>query len=443
MTPQSPQSPSPRIVSPATRASLPPKPAAVASSLVAAAGRATDEVFVPCAGLLAVLGDPAWARAGGKRKRAGEGGEEGAGGGGGDDESEEGEEGDDADADDHDHDDTAEHLDLVSAPRVAMTRPTANLPLAPHYTSGALLPAPIPSKRAKRRRGTRAGLLPAERLPPMPLPPLPPILDAELEARVFTHSSWIDGTRGARASFEEEQDAAHYEKLEHVGDAVLGMVVTAWLHELKPGFPCGTATKLKSHLVSNTTLSHLSGLYGFPQRMRADARLAPVLRAQTDVRAALFEAYVAAVLFSYPPHARNTGLAVLSGWLREMYDPLFDFFYAHMRREHAVHVAAVAAVDGLVHAASDPAELERIDAMSEGMALLVGTYARSRDRVASYEVVRSETNVGALWSVKCLIDGVEMGEATRAVKNRARNAAAWEAAVRLGLTVGSGADTTF
>lgn len=411
---------------------LPPKPAAVRSSLVASSGRATVDEFVPRAGLLAVLGEPGWAKAGGKgkRKRAEEGEDAG-----GDNESEEGE-GEEGDDDNDEAHSAAEFLDLTSAPRVAMTRPTATAPLVPHRGGAALLPPPIPSKRAKRRRGTRAGLLPAERLPPMPLPPLPPILDPALESRVFTHSSWIDGTRGPRATFEEEQDAPHYEKLEHVGDAVLGMIVTAWLHELKPGFPCGTATKLKSHLVSNTTLSHLAGLYGFPQRMRADARLGPVLRAQTDVRAALFEAYVAAVLFSYPAESRGTGLSVLSGWLREMYDPLFDFFYAHMKQEHAVHVAAVSAIDGVVHAATDRAELERIDAMSEGMALLVGTYARSRDRLASYEIVRSETNVGALWTVKCLVDGVEMGEATRAVKNRARNAAAWEAAVKLGLTVG-------
>lgn len=37
----------------------------------------------------------------------------------------------------------------------------------------------------------------------------------------------------------EETD---YEKLEHVGDSILGMVITTWLHETKPLLTIGTAT---------------------------------------------------------------------------------------------------------------------------------------------------------------------------------------------------------
>lgn len=36
--------------------------------------------------------------------------------------------------------------------------------------------------------------------------------------------------------------AGHYEKLEHVGDSLLGMIVTTWLHEDRPRLTCGTAT---------------------------------------------------------------------------------------------------------------------------------------------------------------------------------------------------------
>ena len=90
--------------------------------------------------------------------------------------------------------------------------------------------------------------------------------------------------------------------------------------------------KLKAHLVSNATLSHLSGLYGFPHRLRGTPDQLPVLRAQTDVRAALMEAYIAGVYFSYPPRERFTvALGVLDKWLREMYEPLYEFFYNHMR----------------------------------------------------------------------------------------------------------------
>jgi dsRNA-specific ribonuclease len=56
---------------------------------------------------------------------------------------------------------------------------------------------------------------------------------------VFTHHSVFPRSRG---HFEEPDCHGHYEKLEHVGDSILGMVVTTWLHELKPGLTCGTAT---------------------------------------------------------------------------------------------------------------------------------------------------------------------------------------------------------
>jgi hypothetical protein len=57
----------------------------------------------------------------------------------------------------------------------------------------------------------------------------------------------------------------------------------------------------------------------------------PVLRAQTDVRAAMVEAYIAAIYFSYPIEKRMTeGLKVIDEWLRDMYEPLYDFFLNHM-----------------------------------------------------------------------------------------------------------------
>jgi hypothetical protein len=57
----------------------------------------------------------------------------------------------------------------------------------------------------------------------------------------------------------------------------------------------------------------------------------PVLKAQTDVRAAMVEAYIAALYFSCPAEKRMTeGLKIIDDWLREMYEPLYDFFLHHM-----------------------------------------------------------------------------------------------------------------
>lgn len=45
----------------------------------------------------------------------------------------------------------------------------------------------------------------------------------------------------------------------------------------------------------------------------------------------MVEAYIAAIYFSFPPATRMTeGLKVIDDWLREMYEPLYDFFYNHM-----------------------------------------------------------------------------------------------------------------
>jgi dsRNA-specific ribonuclease len=102
--------------------------------------------------------------------------------------------------------------------------------------------APLPSKRAKLRSTSKAQLIPVDQLPVFPLPPLPVIESAELMAQVFSHSSLFTKVKG-RFEMVEETD---YEKLEHVGDSILGMVITTWLHETKPLLTIGTATVSRS-----------------------------------------------------------------------------------------------------------------------------------------------------------------------------------------------------
>ena len=57
-------------------------------------------------------------------------------------------------------------------------------------------------------------------------------------------------------SFANEAGAeAHYERLEFLGDAVLGMVAAEWLYERHPERPEGDLSKLKAHLVSKVVLA--------------------------------------------------------------------------------------------------------------------------------------------------------------------------------------------
>lgn len=104
-----------------------------------------------------------------------------------------------------------------------------------------ILPTPLPSKRFKKGAQIRSLLIPVEQLPVYALPTLPVIMDPALERQVFQHQSMFPKVRGA---FEdpEDQPGMHYEKLEHVGDSILGMIVTTWLQETKPLLTCGTAS---------------------------------------------------------------------------------------------------------------------------------------------------------------------------------------------------------
>jgi len=173
-----------------------------------------------------------------------------------------------------------------------------------------------------------------------------------------------------------------------------------------------------------------------PQRLIADGHLLPVLRASTDVRAALMEAYIAGIYFSYPPDQRiSVAMPILEGWLREMYDPLFDFFYTYMRNEHDQHQNAIGADQEGVIIVMDEDEVNRVNMAAMGMTPLVKMYAETYERELTWEEDKAETTIGPLFKVKCIVDGMELGEAMRASKKDAKNVAAWEAAKKLGLTV--------
>lgn len=292
--------------------------------------------------------------------------------------------------------------------------------------TGPMLPIPLPSKRFKDPSAPRALLLPVDQLPVYPLPALPPIKDEGVLKMVFTHTSMFQNTKGRF-----EDDSGHYEKLEHVGDSILGMLVTTWLHKVKPKLSCGTATKLKAHLVSNNTLSHLSGLYNLPQRLVGDPNMLPTLRAQTDVRAALMEAYIAGLYVSYPDEETDTvGLPMIGAWLREMYDPMFDFFFKHMKSEYNRHQMILASSVG----SAGEEELRRIDEAAQGMANLLIAYCQRNAREVRWEESRLEANLGTIWTMRCFVDKADLGSATRSSKKLAKNASAWEAAKKLGLT---------
>jgi ribonuclease-3 len=68
----------------------------------------------------------------------------------------------------------------------------------------------------------------------------PDLLDLAL-----THRSWAN----------EQGIPEHYERLEYLGDSVLGLVTAEWLYKEHPELPEGELSKLKAQLVSRETLA--------------------------------------------------------------------------------------------------------------------------------------------------------------------------------------------
>lgn len=83
-----------------------------------------------------------------------------------------------------------------------------------------------------------------------------------------------------------------YERLEFLGDAVLGSVVAAYLFERFPKVDEGYLTKMRSKMVSRQTLNRVGREFGLLELMRADSHQSAF---GEDVCGDLFEALVGAV----------------------------------------------------------------------------------------------------------------------------------------------------
>lgn len=84
--------------------------------------------------------------------------------------------------------------------------------------------------------------------------------------QALTHSSF---------SHERNQPGKDYERIEFLGDSILGMVISEYLFKQFPFFMEGQLTKLKSQIVSTPTLAalgHSLGLEKFLRMGRGEAR---------------------------------------------------------------------------------------------------------------------------------------------------------------------------
>jgi ribonuclease-3 len=104
---------------------------------------------------------------------------------------------------------------------------------------------------------------------------------------VFTHPSWLT------------DNAASYERLEFLGDAVLGMVVVAELYRRFPDAAEGRLAKLKAQVVSRRSCAVVARRLGLAELLAAQGESlghddASRLAGQERIQAALLEALIGA-----------------------------------------------------------------------------------------------------------------------------------------------------
>jgi ribonuclease-3 len=113
------------------------------------------------------------------------------------------------------------------------------------------------------------------------------LLDADLRQEALTHREWAPRRSGS------------YERLEFLGDSVLGVIVTAELFSRHPDRTEGELTRMRQRVVSREACAQVADDCGLPQAMvqaappsRADD--AAAMAARPNVKAALAESVIGA-----------------------------------------------------------------------------------------------------------------------------------------------------
>jgi ribonuclease-3 len=85
---------------------------------------------------------------------------------------------------------------------------------------------------------------------------------------VFEHRELLHRALTHRSFSNEQGESGNYERLEFLGDSVLGLVTARWLFERLPEAPEGDLAKLKGYLVSAPVLAGYARAIGLGERLR-------------------------------------------------------------------------------------------------------------------------------------------------------------------------------
>lgn len=147
-------------------------------------------------------------------------------------------------------------------------------------------------------------------------PPLPEIHDRALRKQVFTHKSVANEFH--QRLTKRELLSKHNERLEFIGDSVLGFIVSNLIYEWFPDAAEGDLTSMRSMLVCNDTLWEWALLYGLEKQLETRFELTGEVEGKkSKIIADTFEAYVGGVYMD-----PKGGPKVVKDWLKELLKPL-------------------------------------------------------------------------------------------------------------------------
>lgn len=137
-------------------------------------------------------------------------------------------------------------------------------------------------------------------------------LDAELLERALTHRSYAY----------EHGGLPHNERLEFLGDSVLGVVITESLYRTHPDLPEGKLAKLRASVVNMRALAEIASGIGPASGLGAYVRLgrgeeATGGREKASILADTMEAVIGAVYLEH-------GLAGAGRMIHELFDPMLE-----------------------------------------------------------------------------------------------------------------------
>jgi len=259
----------------------------------------------------------------------------------------------------------------------------------------------------------------------------------DLRLRIFTHRSYF-GRPGHVFEDPADDPSLDNEKLEHLGDSVLGLAVTSLLDQMFPGLRVGPSTKVRALIVGNINLADISVRYKLPQDLRLHPSQATTLRASINVQADVFESFVGGLY-------TDQGLASVQTWINELFRPYAEAAYDVVRAQHGLPPRVVSPTPSSSSFGTDPTtghlalfnqHLQKSSKKVEWVYSEEHPFGDGAGASADGNSPRAHGNkTTPVWVGQVLVDNVVYGRGRGTTKKAAKNEAAKQGLLRMGITI--------